>query len=693
MDQSSADQPQVISSLNTSEDKEASDNGSSSEASPKSNGPFLSPEGTSNPNQADSIVFGRITWRHWSVLFVGVAYFLVAILPLLGYSRVFQVSEGREGVVVKAMVEQDNYVLPLRHQQIIPSKPLLFHWLSLGLLKQGSDYDEFQLRLPSVLGGMLLLAVTIALAAQLSSPATGLLAGLILTTTWGFARLSSDGRVDMVFVSLCVSAVFIALSRLALADENDSSVSINLTAVSVLCGLAILAKGPLGIVWPALMLFSLIPLRTSSCLTRQLFSVRWIWAVVIPLPWYVAAAARGGSPFIERQIVFENVSRFVGSEGISQKPWWFYIPELFSHAAPWSAIAGLFLAFPILRLLWTILPAKNPAFALSVRQGLTRTERFALSSCLYWIVITLIALSLSSGKRSAYLLFVLPLIAVTLAILLKNNLKTWDDALSLLRHKTRKRYVFWLTLLFLITALLPLLAIVSKGLPLDKYAELSLEASYLIEQSPALFKRELITMCSMLVFFTCLPLLLLIRGFRISSTASILGGLITYLTLLFYVTGPYFIALKGERKTFYPLARELDSLLSDKGHVTFIKTTSDESLDGLFFYLKTPSFLHDPQTAPETPGMFVCRKHWFDEQDETWQKRIQKVWTGTRSTDLETDSLVLFRVLPFSDAAFGSISDSTNSKPLTGLESSVSPPQLPGGNQAVNIPPTKVIHD
>jgi hypothetical protein len=114
--------------------------------------------------------------------------------------------------------------------------------------------------------------------------------------------------------------------------------------------------------------------------------------ILLATGWYVVAVTRGGEEFFDRQILQENLSRFVGGSGHSH-PLYYYISYLFSQSLPW----GLFLPF----LLWDLFKAR------------LRTGNGALFLKL-WFVVMFAFFSISVGKRPVYLLPLYPSLALLL---------------------------------------------------------------------------------------------------------------------------------------------------------------------------------------------------------------------------------------------------------------------------------------
>ncbi len=109
--------------------------------------------------------------------------------------------------------------------------------------------------------------------------------------------------------------------------------------------------------------------------------------------WYAIAVTRGGEGFFDRQILQENLNRFVGGSGHSH-PVYYYIPYLFSKSLPW----GVFL--PIL--LWDLF-----------RSGVRASGDVLFLKL--WFLVMFAFFSISVGKRPVYLLPLYPAVCLLLA--------------------------------------------------------------------------------------------------------------------------------------------------------------------------------------------------------------------------------------------------------------------------------------
>jgi hypothetical protein len=162
-----------------------------------------------------------------------------------------------------------------------------------------------------------------------------------------------------------------------------------------LVGIGALAKGPLGILLPGLVIaVFLVTKKNWELLSKFAFHPGVAIAVVLAAGWYGLAIMRGGEGFVDRQLLHENLERFFGGSGHSH-PVYYYVSYLFSLGIPWS----LFLPF----VLWDYL-----------RKGLTRDDNRLF--LLLWFLVMFVFFSISVGKRPVYLLPIFPATSLLVAV-------------------------------------------------------------------------------------------------------------------------------------------------------------------------------------------------------------------------------------------------------------------------------------
>ncbi len=95
----------------------------------------------------------------------------------LGTFPFFNKGEPREGLVVQHIVDQGNWLFPLKMESEIPSKPPLFHWLGAFISIVWGDVTEATVRFPSALLATLGILAVYFLGRKLFGPEIGLLGG------------------------------------------------------------------------------------------------------------------------------------------------------------------------------------------------------------------------------------------------------------------------------------------------------------------------------------------------------------------------------------------------------------------------------------------------------------------------------------------------------------------------------------
>ncbi len=298
--------------------------------------------------------------------------------------------EAREALVVWEITHQGEWVLPLRDGPTgaeVPSKPPLFHWMgALISLAQGRT-DEWSIRLPSALlslGGVL---ATYGAGVALWGTVAGLTGATIVMTSFEWQRAATGARVDMTLTFGLLVAFFSYLFFVRSGGRR--------WLVPFYGGMAfaVLAKGPVGVALPGLLIVVLCALQRDASPLWRLRLVRGLIAVaVIAGLWYVLALIEGGFAFFGKQVLNENVYRMFSSseyEGGHRHGVIYLFLTLLAGFLPWT----LFVPGPVIAL-WR--------------------ERRRLSAddprvyMLLWMAVVFGLYALAVSKRSVYLLALYP---------------------------------------------------------------------------------------------------------------------------------------------------------------------------------------------------------------------------------------------------------------------------------------------
>jgi 4-amino-4-deoxy-L-arabinose transferase-like glycosyltransferase len=331
--------------------------------------------------------------RSSMALHIGILLALCGVLylPYLGALPFFDRGEPREALAVQDIVQRGEWLFPLKTPTTIPSKPPLFHWSAALTSKITGKLDERTIRFPSAFYAILGVITIYWLGRKLFGAQVGLLAGAILSTTLLYSNQALNARVDM---TLCFFLTF-SLVLFYLLYRGFVTRPLWYYLFYAVVGIGALAKGPLGILLPALVAGAFLAIkRRWDLLFKFCFHPGGLLTVTIAAGWYGVAAMRGGEDFVDRQLLKENLERFFGGSGHSN-PVYYYIPYLFFEGLPWS----LFLPF----VLWDYFKKRSVTWG---DDGLFLT---------IWLGAMFGFFSLSMGKRPVYLVPVYPAMALLTA--------------------------------------------------------------------------------------------------------------------------------------------------------------------------------------------------------------------------------------------------------------------------------------
>ena len=517
-------------------------------------------------------------------------------------------------MVINEIKEFGTWILPLRHGEVVPSKPPLFHWLSAILSLNSSPLTEFFLRLPSILSAIFCVVLVYRFLKKTTEDgAIALNGALILSSMYGFLQMALDGRVDMLFTVLFLGSVLCLNDSILNRPEGPRlSDKVN---IGLLLGLGVLSRGPLALVLFFICLVTnLIIFKKFSLLKKWFFDDKAA-IVLIPLfistPWYLASKFLGKPELISRQLVFENISRFFGGDQIITKPVWFYLAHFWSQGSLWTLVLlGLFYLYFIKRN--EISSSKNSHIA---RLFLTQ------------VIGILIFLSLASGKRRAYLLQLLPLLSIYIALSL-DHFKTFN--FSPINNKL-KIILSTSSSIFLAIGILEFILIL---FPLSWISK-----SYFIIALDQLSYRSLIipTVCGFLLYFTAKKLDLNNSNFLITAFWTI--SLHAYLVL-----PSFFYLVKGKSHSLEVVANDIKNIVGQE-NLSIIKSKDDESFDSLLFYYGKRIKLSLPE-EPLSDGYYVARSSLLNSSIlATESENLSISFEGKRLADGEDKAIVLLKRL------------------------------------------------
>lgn len=329
----------------------------------------------------------------------------------LGTPGLFDADEPAYAEAAREMQETGDWITPHFNGQPRFDKPALYYWLIL-LSYRLFGVTEFAVRFWSALAAVLL-ALTVAWGARRwLGPPADLYAGLAFTLNGLTALLARAAVTDMLLTLFVTLAILAGIEALSVSLRTSKWWA---AAGWAAMGLAVLVKGPVGLVIPAMalggMLLLLRELRTG--LVRL---CPWQGAAVfaaITFPWYGLVLAANGWAFVEGFIVKHHLTRYAGVISSHAGPLWFYLPVALIGFFPWSGFLP--------RALWV-------SGALARRREARDPADRLLVACLCWAAGVFVFFSLAGTKLPSYIFPAFPALALLVgATAISNGKPTADN--------------------------------------------------------------------------------------------------------------------------------------------------------------------------------------------------------------------------------------------------------------------------
>ncbi|HEY9711421.1 MAG TPA: glycosyltransferase family 39 protein, partial [Oculatellaceae cyanobacterium] len=175
-------------------------------------------------------------------------------------------------------------------------------------------------------------------------------------------------------------------------------------AFYVLIALAILTKGPVGVVLPGLIIGSfLLYVGRAKDVLREMRLVRGALIILaLSVPWYILVTLRNGEDYIDSFFGYHNFERFTSIVNQHQGPWYFHILVFLIGFTPWS------IALPVAITQTKFFQRRN-------WQKSPRQDHLGLFA-LFWFLIILCFFTIAATKYFSYTLPLIPAAAILLAI-------------------------------------------------------------------------------------------------------------------------------------------------------------------------------------------------------------------------------------------------------------------------------------
>lgn len=337
--------------------------------------------------------------------------------------------EGRYGGVAWEMLSGGDSVTPTLDGLPYFHKPPLYYWLSEASYRIFGG-NVWAARLPSWLAAWALAIGTYYFLRRWRGAKTATLALIVLITQPFFFGGAQFANMDMLVAGLIGLTTLCAASAV-LSAYAGQPYRLQSFSAGLLAGLAVLAKGLIGLLLPgAVLVLWLLIRRRYRGFALLLWPPAIIAFLVVTTPWFWVMQTRFPG-FLHYFFVYQQFERFADSGFNNVQPFWFYVPVIAAMALPWTFWLGGALRAGFWRNPRLAAPERGDAAPEDNVATATADTRWLMVS---WIAIILVFFSIPSSKLVGYVLPLLPALAAIVADVIAKGLAGSDKDHDVSRH-------------------------------------------------------------------------------------------------------------------------------------------------------------------------------------------------------------------------------------------------------------------
>ncbi len=366
----------------------------------------------------------------------------------LGKAKLWDRDEPRNAGCAAEMLQRGDWIVPIFNDELRHQKPVLLYWLMIAAYSM-LGVNEFAARIPSALLAVGTVFLTYGMGRRLFDSSVGLLSAIALSSSIMFcvaARAATPDSVLIFFSSLGI--YFYVIGTFA---NNDDGLALKteghwfpqnfvfVILMNVAFGLAVLAKGPVGLVLPTAIIgmFLLIqrvaplPSENAHCEGRLSRSIQMMLRVIHPIhflktcwymrpitaiaavlaiaaPWYIAVGIQTQGDFTKLFFLTENLARATTVMENHNGSWLYYPTTIAIGFFPWSIFLG-------------------PVLFLIDHQVSQRTKHApAVTFLACWVAVQVGLFSIAETKLPSYVTPCYPALAILTAFCLLKWIPTVD---------------------------------------------------------------------------------------------------------------------------------------------------------------------------------------------------------------------------------------------------------------------------
>lgn len=360
----------------------------------------------------------RILWQRRRLSILGLSLLCsVAFLWQLGSTGLIDETEPLFAEAARQMHTTGDWITPYFNGETRFDKPPLIYWL-MASIYQLLGTNTWAVRLPSALSAIGVTGLSFytlccygcprcSEARSASTVKTAWISAAILSLTPEMIVWGRLGVSDMLLTG-CMGA---ALLTFFIGYAHPAQKRWYLAAF-IWAALAVLAKGPVGIVLPGLIIgsFLLYVGQLRPVLAEMPLLLGSGIFLLLTVPWYILVILANGRAYLDSFFGYHNFERFTSVVNNHAGPWYFYFLIVFVGFAPWSVW-----------LPWAM--ARLQVWRRQVWQQQPRANQLGLFA-FHWFSVVFLFFSVSATKLPSYVLPLMPAAAILVGGLWSDNLRS-----------------------------------------------------------------------------------------------------------------------------------------------------------------------------------------------------------------------------------------------------------------------------
>lgn len=341
---------------------------------------------------------------------------LLIVVPLfsLGLSNhgLWSADEPRVAEIGREMALTGNLAVPTLNQRPFLEQPPLYYG-ALALTFKAFGVSDNVARIPSAVFALASVLVVFFVANFLWGSRTALLSGLVLATTGEFFRVAHTVIVDGALTFFVLSSMGLFIT--GYLSETNRRKFLCYILMYVACTLAFFTKGFIGIVIPGL---GILVFLVADKNLKEILKIRlWLGVLIffaMTLPWFIGLWQQGGTEHLKVFLFHNHLQRFLpsglagtisGEASGHHNPFYYYLKEFPMGFLPWTLL---------------LIPVFMHAFSRSGNTGEPSEKGLLFAKC--WFFAGIIFLTISSTKRTLYLMPLFAPIAMITGVYIESTL-------------------------------------------------------------------------------------------------------------------------------------------------------------------------------------------------------------------------------------------------------------------------------